>query len=286
MIKEDFYSMFSYDKECVYDGELYSFVEDILLPNRKILPKLYRYSPSNYYNIRGLETQNLFLSTIGTMNDIFEGLACEIDDKVLNNIDRYSDIAYLKSFSEEKDNLLMWAHYADNYCGMCVEYDFSKLSEAALYHLFPVYYSNKRFTKQDLNYTISNLYWLKIAQEEGNSPDETFWLKDIMYLFLVKPKCWEYEKEWRLVGTFPQVTDDAENIGDEELAKFYNISQKISVKDCVTAVYLGARMKKDIKEHISEICNEKLPNVKVFSAKLSKDRYALEFIQYDENKKM
>lgn len=280
MIKEEFYAMFSYDNECVFDDQLKLFVKDTLLPNREKIPKLFRYSPANYYNIRGLETQSLYLSTIGAMNDIFEGLACEIDDKVLNILDSYSDIAYLKSFSEENDNLLMWAHYAENYSGLCVEYDFSKLPDDILYHLFPVYYSKTRFTKQNLDYIISDLHLLKREQEEASYYDEKYWLKDIMYLFLVKPVCWSYEKEWRLVGTFQQVMSDAKEMEDEENADFYKISQKISVKDCITAVYLGARMKSDIKEHIAEICKEKLSGVKVYSAKLSKDKYELEFEQY------
>lgn len=285
MIKEEFNKLFNdKDDDTVYDLQLHNFVKKTLIPNCSLIPRLFRYSPANYYNIRGLETQTLFLSNIGAMNDIFEGLACEVDDRVLNILDSYSDIAYLKSFSEEKDNLLMWAHYSENYSGMCVEYDFSKLSEKILYHLFPVYYTNKRFSKQNLDYTISNLYGLKRSQEDNNFPDETDWLRDIMCLFLVKPDCWSYEKEWRIVGTFPQITDDAENVGDEEVADFYNMSQKISVKDCVTAVYLGARMKSDIKEHIAEICREKLSDVKVYSAKLSKTKYELEFVPYTGGK--
>ena len=49
----------------------------------------------------------------------------------------------------------MWAHYADNYSGMCVEYDFSKLSETLLFHLYPVYYSAKRSTSRHLEWVIA-----------------------------------------------------------------------------------------------------------------------------------
>ena len=281
MIKEDFFRMFNGNNGVVFDDQLYLFVKDMILPNRKDIPLLYRYSPANYYNIRGLETQTLFLSTNGTMNDIFEGLACEVDDKVLGALDRYSDAAYLKSFSEKKDSLLMWAHYAKNYSGMCVEYDFSKLTEEILYHLFPVYYSKRRFTKQSLNYIMDDLRILKREQEENSYYDEKDWLKDIMYLFLVKPECWAYEKEWRIIGTFPQVMSCAEDMDDEEKENFYKMPQKFSIKGCIKAVYLGAKMESSIKDHIAEICKEKLSGVMVYSAKLSKDKYELEYELYE-----
>ena len=68
MIKEEFYKLFNDDT--VSDLDLHDFVKDSLLTNRSAIPKLFRYSPANYYNIRGVETQSLYLSTIGAMNDI------------------------------------------------------------------------------------------------------------------------------------------------------------------------------------------------------------------------
>ena len=127
MIKDKFSKLFdTSSNDIVYDFELAEFSRDVILSNKKSIPTLFRYSAADYYNIRGLETQNLFLSPLGNMNDVFEGLSCEINDDVIDGIEDIRDIAFLKSFSEEKSSLLMWAHYADNYSGMCVEYDFSK----------------------------------------------------------------------------------------------------------------------------------------------------------------
>lgn len=145
MIRQEFEKIISESNDPVYDFELVSFTKNTLIENKNEIPALFRYSPADYYNIRGLETESLFLSHVGGLNDIFEGISCTVDDSALKQIDDMSDIAFIKSFSEDKNNLLMWAHYASNYSGMCVEYDFSKLSDEILYHLFPVYYSERRF---------------------------------------------------------------------------------------------------------------------------------------------
>ena len=282
MIKETFDTLFK-ENDLVNDFQLHNFIVETMLPNKNSIPMLYRYSPANYYNIRNLETQTLVLSNAGTMNDVFEGLACEIDDNIIDSLDSYYNIALLKSFTENKNDLLMWAHYAENYSGICVEYDFSKLSDEILFHLFPVYYSQKRFSKQELKYIVSSYHDFKRTQEDNVDPIDTTWLKDLLYLFLVKPECWSYEKEWRIIATYPHVTDKADVMNDEENAEFYNISKMISVKDCITAVYLGVKMKSDIKHHISEICNEKLKGVKLYSTKLSIDSYRLECELYKNN---
>lgn len=273
--------MFQNNKtEHVMDFELVDFTKEVMIENKAEIPSLFRYSSTDYYNIRGLETQSLFLTPAGAMNDIFEGLSCEVDDKVLNKLDKINDIAFLKSFSEEKENLLMWAHYADKYAGMCVEYDFKKQTDALLYHLFPVYYSNNRGLKRDLVYTIDEHIGLKKNNDECCSPDEVDFLIDIMSLFLVKPKCWEYEKEWRIVSTYAQIFNSWDEIENEdgEQRNLYDINnRKLSVKNCIKAVYLGPRMKKEIRDHVKEICLEKLENIPVYETRLSKGNYRLEF---------
>lgn len=263
----------------IYDFELIDLSRKII-DNTYSIPRLFRFSNVDYYNIRGLETQSLFLSPIGTMNDVFEGLSCEITDKVIDGLDKISNLAYIKSFSEDRDNLLMWAHYADNYSGMCVEYDFSGLDERLLYHLFPVVYSNVRNTSANLEYAIQEITKLKRENENNNSvtDEDYYFLKDILCLFLSKSSVWEYEKEWRIIATYPQIFNEAEDMNDEEYEILYKIySQKISVKNCIKAVYLGPKMKEEFREHIKEICKDKLNGVRLYSSRLSAKEYKLEY---------
>lgn len=261
----------------VSDSDLVEYTEHIILPNKKHLPHLYRYMPATYYNIRGLETQELFLSSVGSMNDIFEGITCEITDDTIDKLTALDTIAYLKSFSEERNSLLMWAHYADSYSGMCVEYDFSKLPEKYLFHLFPVIYTDTRLAEQSLNFTIA-AHKDNIRMNEDNCyPNEPEWLKDILSNFLIKAKPWSYEKEWRLIATYSQIFNSGEDMDDEQTELYDISSQKISVSNCIKAIYLGPRMKTDIKDHIKEIA-QKTGISQVYDTKISSKRFEIETV--------
>ena len=54
---------------------------DKLKQDKNTIPSLYRYSPANYDNIRNFENQTIFLSNVGSMNDVFEGLSTKLDAK-------------------------------------------------------------------------------------------------------------------------------------------------------------------------------------------------------------
>ena len=80
-------------------------------------------------------------------------------------------------FTEKPDNLLMWAHYAQNHTGLCIQFDFDEhglLDEKC----DKVIYSK--------NYPLVNL---------AKEPEEN-WAKIFL---LTKSKDWEYEHEWRFI---------------------------------------------------------------------------------------
>ena len=281
MPKDYFIALFS-DEEIhyIFDFELLDFSK-YLINHKDKIPSLFRFSVADYNNIRNLETQSLFLSPIGSLNDIFEGLSGPIDDKVIDNLDKLNDIAYIKSFSEDNKNLLMWAHYADSYSGMCVEYDFSKLNDSILYHLFPIFYSETKILNNPFENTIRELDDLKRTNAENVFPEDTCNLINITSAFLIKSKEWEYEKEWRIIATYPHIHNYFDEIEDDEDAKsLYEIkNQYISVESCIKSVYLGPKMKRRIKDHIKEICKNKLNNIPVYEARISKEKYEIEFVQ-------
>lgn len=257
----------------IFDFDITEYGQKYIIENKYKLPKLFRYSPANYYNIRALEMKSLYLSEIGKMNDIFEGLTGKITNDVIENLDRLYDLVYIKSFSENCDNLRMWSAYADNYSGMCVEYDARRLPDKVLYHLFPVRYSDKRVTKHNLGLSFLELTEMK------NSIDEidVRFLKDVIGLFIAKSEDWEYEKEWRIIVSYLQMNrkyDDVEMADDSELEKeLYNIDSQVIEFDCVSRIYLGPKMEEIKKNHIREI-GMRL-GVDVIEMSLSKTEYKL-----------
>lgn len=259
------------------DAFLKMFTEYVILPNKHKIPTLFRYSSADYFNIRNLETETLMLSSTHNMNDVFEGLSGFANDLAVNELDELKDIAFIKCFSENKNDLLMWSHYGDSYKGMCVEYDFSKLSDDILFHLFPVMYSNKRYPITTLSNAVNDLYEVKKANKEKYYPDLYESLMDIMSMFLKKPECWQYEAEWRIIATYAQIYNAATDFdGEIENAVLYNINDKIfSVKDCIKAVYLGPKIPQVQKNHIIDIVSSK-SNVKLFELILSDSEYNLQ----------
>lgn len=234
--------------------------------------KLYRYVPATYFNIRNIETQKIHLSPNGSMNDIYEGIPSS-SNLSYYKLQKLNDIAMMTCMTESYNNTLMWSHYADSNAGMCIEYDLKLLKNASfniLDHLLPVVYTEKRIIKKDVDSWIESYFELKkaIAENYVYVGKENF--DDILPLFLLKGKEWEYEKEWRIIYTRKQLYD----IDEEEL---YGGNIKF---ECVSAVYLGYRIHPEIRKNIIEICqriSEQENKVSVFQAKLDNETYEIKF---------
>lgn len=264
------------DSGYIFDSDLCVFSKESICQNSNNIPRLFRYCPANYNNIRNLEEKRIYLSEAGSMNDIFEGLSCEINDSVIENLAMLNDIAYLKSFTENKNDLLMWATYADNYAGMCIEYDLNLLekNDPLLYHLFPVIYTDKRSTKANLSFSYKELKKLKNDLEENNSPCDLMFLQDVMGLFITKSRVWSQEKEWRLIVSYLQMNLDYDEVGaNDETEKLYGVKERNVFFPCVKSIYLGPRMRASVKQHLKDI--GKKINASVHEMTLSHDTYEL-----------
>jgi hypothetical protein len=142
------------------------------------------------------------------------------DDK--EKFDRSFDEGFgIASFNETYTSNPMWAHYADEYKGVCIEYDEDSIFKAERTYLMPVVYSKH----------LENYYVGKTNVEA--------------YTFvtgLLKHEDWSYEKEWRLVKllTSPKTIDEER----------YTYNAKIN------AIYFGVDMperdKKVIKQYVGD----------------------------------
>jgi hypothetical protein len=99
------------------------------------------------------------------------------DDKIFNS---FFEKLYISCFSELKDNILMWSHYANSCSGFCVEYDidnFIKTVEVEDTHIVPVIYRPDLFSYRKYSNCASPIPQI-----------------------IVKNKSWEYENEWRMTS--------------------------------------------------------------------------------------
>jgi len=225
-------------------------ITDKIAMRQSELPLLYRYSPANYWNIRSLEQQKLVLRPASEMNDIFEGdvvTSLHFAD-MSEKIKGFQKGTYLKSLSDKELDLQMFAHYGDDFKGMCVEYDFTQCEEiqinkgqkkkSPIKDLFPVIYAENQF--------------------ESVEPES---LENNRFFFLKKAKAWEYESEWRFI----RVVEDETKQKQE---------QSVDVRGCIKTIYFGPQMEDAKKEHIKEIAKRIKAQVKEVS--LSNKKFALE----------
>lgn len=164
--------------------------------------------------------------------------------------------------TEKKDNLLMWAHYAESHTGFVVGldadhefFDHRRSEQDELRHLVKVEYVNERPA---------------VNLSELQSVD----------VFASKARIWEYEQEWRLFKSLADA-DDIKPVSDTEapihLFKFPLSSVKVIV--------LGARMPLATQEHmIAKIrSNPELSRVEILKSEINEKIFALDFtpVAYD-----
>ena len=105
----------------------------------------------------------------------------KIPEKVIQKsvVEGMRKSVYVFCFSEIWDSLLMWAHYANNYNGYCIEYDMSKVRNFITYNLYPVLYERK---------------YIDITQNLINMNNNTGLICN-----LAKAEEWSYEREGRII---------------------------------------------------------------------------------------
>lgn len=140
-------------------------------------------------------TKNIIMNSPEQQLNIIQRRWEEIMEEMNRNI-------RVSCFTEDKDNLLMWSHYADQHMGICLEYDFKNEGILRTFTQ-PVCYKNQ-------SHKIGVYEELTILRVIGTA--------------LVKSLEWKYEKEWRCI-VFKQ-------------DKIF--PRTISIPD-PKAIYLGAR---------------------------------------------
>lgn len=121
------------------------------------------------------------------------------------------------SFSETNDNGVMWAHYANQFAGICIEYDFRKL----------------------LRYLPETATFVRVSYNEKTieiSSHETDNTEIAQRILSSKGHRWLYEREWRVFCPNPGI--------------------QLLSKNCISRVYLGNRIDTSAKEKISAALSE------------------------------
>lgn len=149
------------------------------------------------------------------------------------------------------DNHLMWSHYANCYSGICVEYDFEKMTEFIGF-MYPVDYSDIRPTVSLKDMGLNKFE----KDDEGNLITDEVNIKAIFSYLLKKNKCWSYEEEWRLVNVE----------GEPYTPLFINAP-------FVKSITIGLNIDDMCKQLLWDVCQER--NIKCYQLIINASDYTL-----------
>jgi hypothetical protein len=170
--------------------------------------------------ISAIKKPYIWCETFNNLNDRMEGfyrtssvLRKQTDySKILRLIADNKIAVGIAALSDTKENELMWAHYADHYAGICIEYRASRLL-----HSLPDDADLVRMAYDDLP--------PRITSRDLNYPENA-----ARKIFSQKKFSWAYEREWRILAPAGEV--------------------RISGKDVVQSIYIGSRVSDTNKEKI------------------------------------
>lgn len=154
----------------------------------------------------------------------------------------------ISCLSESDDSLLMWAHYANNHCGMCVEYELLEISKQLGFSPVPVIYSDERASFRSIN-------------QDTIEADATSVL--IESLTSKSPE-WSYEKEWRIIRD------------DGACGAKWNAANKGALLDMIrpSSVILGCMAKPKFEQDVRKYCEES--KINLYKMEKNKKLYRLE----------
>ncbi|MEE3953489.1 DUF2971 domain-containing protein [Peribacillus frigoritolerans] len=187
-------------------------------------PKFHEYSEEELYKVA----------------DIIDQAFHKEMDRLESEFSSTFSSGYLVScFSEQKDNRLMWSHYANNHKGYCVGYNFKEQGPKNLLVriLHPTIYNAEKFDATE--------YYKNIIKTGIGTFNNLYG----MYPVISKDDVWAYEMEWRTINPLygPGIsTNDYE--------------KRLLPMPIPEVVYLGARISEEDKNSILAIAqNKKFP---------------------------
>lgn len=184
--------------------------------------------------------------------------------KEKNNLklSRIRDECAIFCVTEAKDNLLMWAHYAENHTGCVVKLRCIEGADQFLHYAQKVKYVDSYPVILGLSAYVRKLLGQSTKEL---TPDEL-----VDKFTLTKSKHWEYEQEWRVVS----------GLKDTEAGyDYWNL-----LENEIEEVYIGCKANANFVNKLLILLNNSYPNVSVFLAKNNMQNYSLSFEKYDKKK--
>jgi hypothetical protein len=206
--------------------------------------KLFRYRNASENTLAELAEKKAWYSRYDQLNDPFEGVYVNLSGEGF--LDDLIQQFRLCCFSTHRDSLLLWAHYADNHRGICLEYELPE--EVFRTQFFPVKYSDVQPVLNNVNRDpAAGTLSIHIDREAA--------------VFLTKSTDWAYEGEYRTL----RLAEQPDSRGE-----------KHALPGTLSAVYFGLRAERAAMMLVEKILHSR-PEVTLSQASLVTGRFQLHF---------
>lgn len=208
----------------------------------------------NNQKLECLEDKKVYTSCRDDFNDPYDDRGYIYNRKMVEDYairlgmkwqleDMYPDFKKVCCFTKcGNNNMSMWAHYANNHQGYCVEY--IEKNNTELYSmLLPVEYVKQKIDLTDM--ICSRLDMVKKQQNPKLLEDALEWCS--IFLSCVKHESWEYEKELRLCCPM-------------------NFPEKPYFRAIPSKIYIGSKCSNEYQNKLSQI--GKSLNIPVYKMEL------------------
>jgi len=190
--------------------------------------------------------------------------ALNADPLTANNMLReaLNEAVGVLSLTKTKDNLLMWAHYAQSHTGFVIELD-----------------ETNDFFHQQRSATDQFGYAREVVYSETrptnlllvNAPFET--------IYLVKSeRDWKYEQEWRVLRSLEDANGSVKiDITDEDSGTIRSYPTFHLPPECITGIIMGCRMSETCKRKIGNILKgtREYSHTKLQAASIAETRFSI-----------
>jgi Protein of unknown function (DUF2971) len=198
-------------------------------------------------------TDMVFPTVVEHAPAVLDGLTAAISEGLYTGFD--NNIGVL-SLSEKRDDLLMWAHYAQNHRGFVIGFD-----------------GGHGYFHQRLSPSDEFRHVRKVQYSKSRPNIKLTTVEDATGIFLTKSEDWRYEDEWRMMRPLANASE-TKVVGDRSVHLFS------FPPACVTEVILGYRMapqfKKEIFEYLSS--DEQYSHVEKYEALLDEREFKLNIV--------
>ncbi len=261
------YTEIGYYYQCCAPASLYKYYPDTPLHLNSVKnSKMWYSAPCNFNDVFdcdiSIDEEKIFTEALKLFSDkrrIRPGSKIWLDFRakikrgvhsLRTQFDELRNTTGVSCLSEAEDSLLMWAHYANNHRGICVEYDLLEINSTLQFTAIPVIYSEERAC-------------FNFFQQQGIENDT---LKLFIQSLISKSPEWSYEKEWRIIR-------DQGACGDN-----WNTEKKGALLEMIvpSSIILGCASKPEFEQKVKDYC---------FSNKINLYKMEKDSMQYRLNKK-